>query len=45
MSELIVALECGGADPTSGIPSNPSIGYASNRVVDEGGSTIFSETT
>ncbi|MBU5308095.1 UxaA family hydrolase [Clostridioides mangenotii] len=45
MSELIVALECGGSDPTSGIASNPSIGYASNRVVDEGGSTILSETT
>src|SRR5699024_6937378 len=29
MSELIVGLECGGSDPTSGLASNPSIGTAS----------------
>lgn len=45
MSELIVGLECGGSDPTSGLASNPSIGTASNLVIDNGGSTILSETT
>ncbi|HGS9346138.1 TPA: UxaA family hydrolase, partial [Clostridioides difficile] len=45
MSEITLALECGGSDPTSGIASNPSIGVASNLLVDEGGSSILSETT
>lgn len=45
MSEIILALECGGSDPTSGLASNPSIGYVSNRLIDEGGSSILSETT
>lgn len=45
MSHLIVGLECGGSDPTSGLCSNPSIGIASNMVIDNGGSTILSETT
>lgn len=45
MEELIVGLECGGSDPTSGLASNPAIGVASNLVIDEGGSTILSETT
>lgn len=45
MSHLIVGLECGGSDPTSGLASNPSIGYASDKVIDNGGSTILSETT
>lgn len=45
MSEIILALECGGSDPTSGIASNPSIGAASNLLIDQGGSSILSETT
>lgn len=45
MSEIILALECGGSDPTSGIASNPSIGVASNLLIDQGGSSILSETT
>lgn len=45
MSEIILALECGGSDPTSGIASNPSIGSASNLLIDQGGSSILSETT
>lgn len=45
MSEIIMALECGGSDPTSGLASNPSIGYCSNRLIAEGGSSILSETT
>lgn len=44
-SNLIVGLECGGSDPTSGLASNPSIGVASNLVIENGGSTILSETT
>lgn len=45
MEHLVVGLECGGSDPTSGLASNPSIGVASNKVIDEGGTTILSETT
>jgi len=45
ISELIVGLECGGSDPTSGLASNPTIGFASTRLIDNGGSSILSETT
>ena len=45
ISELVIAMECGGSDPTSGLASNPSIGYASDYIVENGGSTILSETT
>ncbi len=45
ISELVLGLECGGSDPTSGIASNPSVGKASNLLIDAGGSSILSETT
>lgn len=45
ISDLVVAVECGGSDPTSGIASNPSVGSASDRVVEGGGTVILSETT
>ena len=45
VSSLIVGLECGGSDPTSGIAANPAIGAAAERVVEAGGSSILSETT
>jgi altronate dehydratase large subunit len=45
ISELILGLECGGSDPTSGIASNPAIGKASDMLIAEGGSSILSETT
>lgn len=45
MKHLIVGLECGGSDPTSGLASNPAIGFASDMVIENGGSTILSETT
>lgn len=45
ISDLIVGLECGGSDPTSGIASNPAIGLASDKICQMGGSTILSETT
>lgn len=45
ISELVLGLECGGSDPTSGIASNPSVGKASNMLIDAGGSSILSETT
>ncbi len=44
-SEIILGMECGGSDPTSGLASNPSIGYVSDKLVSMGGSSILSETT
>ena len=45
MTEIVLGLECGGSDPTSGIASNPVIGYASAKLVALGGTSILSETT
>lgn len=45
ISEIVLGLECGGSDPTSGLASNPAIGVASDMLVAEGGSSILSETT
>ncbi len=45
VSEIILGLECGGSDPTSGLASNPAIGYVSDKLVGLGGSSLLSETT
>lgn len=45
MSKLILATECGGSDPTSGLAANPLIGQASDLLVADGGTSILSETT
>jgi altronate dehydratase large subunit len=45
MSDLVLGLECGGSDPTSGIASNPVVGVASDMLLAEGGRSILSETT
>ena len=44
ISELTVGLQCGGSDSYSGITANPALGYASDLIVMNGGSTILSET-
>ena len=43
IKDLIIGTECGGSDACSGITANPSIGAASDRVIDAGGSAIFEE--
>ena len=43
VSELTVAVECGGSDTTSGLASNPAVGRFSDRLVDSGGTIILSE--
>ena len=43
VSELTVAVECGGSDTTSGLASNPAVGRFSDRLVDAGGTIILSE--
>ena len=45
LSGLVVAVECGGSDWTSGIASNPAVGYAADLIIDNGGRVVFSETT
>ena len=44
VKELLVALQCGGSDSYSGITANPALGYASDLLVLNGGSTILAET-
>ena len=43
ISELILGLECGGSDPTSGISANVVLGEVSDRIVDMGGTVVISE--
>jgi altronate dehydratase large subunit len=43
-SELVLGVECGGSDATSGIAANPAVGAACDRLVDAGGTVCFSET-
>ena len=43
VSELMIALKCGGTDATSGLAANPSVGEVSDTVVSQGGSAILSE--
>ncbi len=45
ISNLILALECGGSDSTSGMASNPAVGAASDLLINHGGTSILSETT
>ena len=45
ISELNIALQCGGSDSYSGITANPALGIASDMIIDHGGSSILSETT
>jgi altronate dehydratase large subunit len=42
-SDLIIGVECGGSDTTSGIVSNPATGMFADRFIDEGGTIILSE--
>lgn len=45
VSEIILALECGGSDSYSGISANPVLGYAADKIVQQGGTAILSETS
>lgn len=41
--ELVIGLECGGSDTTSGLVSNPAIGIVADQLIDWGAKVIFSE--
>jgi galactarate dehydratase len=44
LSGIKLALECGGSDGYSGISANPALGYASDLLVQHGGTAVLSET-
>jgi altronate dehydratase len=44
ISNLVVALECGGSDSWSGITANPLVGRVSDTIVQRGGTIVLSET-
>jgi altronate hydrolase len=44
VSELVLAMECGGSDGYSGITANPALGAAADLVVRHGGTAMFGET-
>jgi altronate hydrolase len=42
-SQIVLGLKCGGSDGFSGISANPALGYASDILVGQGGSSILAE--
>ncbi len=42
-SDLVIAVECGGSDTTSGLAGNPVVGLFADRFIDQGGTIILSE--
>ncbi len=44
VSELTVALQCGGSDAWSGITANPALGHACDLLVAQGGTGVLAET-
>ncbi len=45
VSELMVALQCGGSDGWSGVTANPGLGKAADMLVRQGGTVVLGETT
>lgn len=45
LSNLVVGIKCGGSDTTSGLASNPVIGYVADKIIENKGTVIFGETT
>lgn len=44
ISELMLALHCGGSDGWSGVTANPMVGMVSDEVVRQGGAVVLGET-
>jgi len=44
-SDLVVGVKCGASDTTSGLASNTAVGAAVDRLVREGATVVFGETT
>lgn len=43
ISELVIGIKCGGSDTSSGLASNPSVGKASDMLVEMGAITVAGE--
>lgn len=44
VSELVLAVKCGGSDGYSGITANPALGWAADELVRQGGTAVLGET-
>lgn len=44
VSELMIALQCGGSDGWSGVTANPLVGLVADEIVRQGGSVVLAET-
>jgi altronate hydrolase len=44
ISELKLALQCGGSDGWSGVTANPVVGLVADQVVQQGGTVVLAET-
>lgn len=44
LSKLTIGMKCGDSDATSGLAGNPALGCAVDRLLDAGGTALFSET-
>ncbi len=44
LSKLVMGVECGGSDFSSGIAGNPALGHAADLLMEAGGSVVLSET-
>jgi altronate dehydratase large subunit len=44
-SRLIVGVNCGGSDTSSGIAANPAVGEAADCIVDAGGTVVLAEVS
>jgi len=44
LSELMLALQCGGSDGWSGVTANPVVGLVADEVVRQGGTVVLAET-
>lgn len=45
LADVVLGTECGGSDSFSGLSANPSLGAASDIVVNHGGKVVLAETT
>jgi altronate hydrolase len=45
ISELTLALQCGGSDAWSGVTANPVVGLVADELVRQGGTVVLGETT
>ncbi len=44
ISELMLALQCGGSDAWSGVTANPVVGLVADEIVRQGGTVVLAET-